>query len=417
MRKVMIVGGGLIGVSSAYELQRSGFEVTLFEASDALARGTSYANGGLLSASMPEPWNSPGVGRALLSSLTDPYSAMKLHPRALPGLVGWGLRFLRLSTPAAYRQACADNFPLTRFSVDTTLELAAALNLDFDQRSVGILKIFDHPASLQNTKRGVAALHNLGLRAERLSADECVAQEPALDAIRGRIYGGLLFPDDHSGDARRFTQGLGDALRRGGGHMHHGERLVDIHVSGGAITGMTTSRDHYACDTVVIATGVDSPKILRKLGVHMPVQPAKGYSLSIPVDGLEGSPRTPVVDEALHVAITPLGNQLRVAGTAEFMGHDRTLESHRVDNLHNVFGKMYPELAPHIRREDCTAWTGLRPMTYDGKPRIGPVGPNGLFVNTGHGALGWTMASGSARLLAALIEGTKPPLDPGPFRP
>ncbi len=260
-------------------------------------------------------------------------------------------------------------------------------------------------------------LQRLGLAFKQLHGDEVIEREPALSPIREAIVGGLYFPDDESGDALLFCQALAHALAEAGGVICRGTLVQHIKAEGGKVVGVETTNGFIAADRVIVAAGNQSPMLLKPLGIALPIKPVKGYSLTLDLSHFAARPALPVIDDGLHMAATPLGTQLRLAGTAEFAGFDKTLDPRRVENLLNLLQALYPAIDQQIDRKAVLPWAGFRPVSADGKPFIGPSAIKGLYINTGHGHLGWTMAMGSAHLLAHLIGGQPPEISSMPFNP
>ena len=412
----MVVGGGLLGVATAFELARRNVPSVLLEARDELAAGSSFANGAMLTPSMPDPWNGPGVGRHLAASLFDPRSPMKLHVGAIPGLARWGIGFLRNSRAARHSAATLANYRLAAHSLAHTRALRDELQLDYDAATRGTMKVFADSVSMAGPLALARQLQPLGLQVNVLDRDGALAMEPQLAAAGHHIGGALHYPQDEVGDARRFTLQLADHARRLGVAVRCGVRVTGLAVEGGRVVGVHTSAgDHTGA--VIIAGGVDSPRLVRQIGVRLPIAPAKGYSLTIDATALgDRAPRLPVIDDAMHAAVVPLGKRLRLVGTAEFAGHDTRIDQVRIDNLRHLFRRLYPQLAAELPAAGGQAWAGLRPMSSDGVPFIGPSATAGLWLNCGHGHLGWTMAAGSAQLLAAQFTGQPGELDPAPYR-
>lgn len=413
--KTVIVGGGIIGLTTALELAERGADVVVVEAKDRVGEGASFANGGLLTPSMPEPWNGPGVARHLLASLFDPGAAMKLRLSAVPGLAGWGARFLWNSNEAAFRRATNANFQLCHYSRTETERLIERHGLECEQAFDGTLKVFTDKAALQGSARVADSLKSRGLAADVLSGDEVVAREPLLAPVRDRIEGGILYPGDGSADCFQFTQGVARRLAELGGDIVTSARVTGLKLAGNRVEGVETDIGTVRARRVVLTAGVATPRLLGPLGIRLPIAPAKGYSLTFSTGGNLPLPARPIIDDALHVGITPLGDRLRLVGTAEFAGHDTRLTQSRFDNLEKVFRLLLPELSERIDLASGERWCGLRPMSADGMPFIDACAPQGLWVNSGHGHLGWSMAVGSAKHLADLIEGRAPRLGRGAF--
>lgn len=416
MHKAIVIGGGLAGVTTAYELARRGYRTLLIEGRKSVALGTSYANGSILTPSMADPWNSPGVHRHLATSFFDPHSAIKLRLCALPSLVGWGARFLRNSSRERYLAATLANFLLARYSVEKMREVRKQVRLNYDCGDIGTLKVFHERSALEASLAVAEKLGHSGLRFEFLDSDRTIALEPALIEIRDQIVGALRFPDDESGDARVFCEELTTEIRRLGGQILTDSIVREIRIEKGAISGVDCGNHTESADLVVVASGISSVALLKKFGINLPIRPAKGYSVTFDTHAVEGTPTIPIVDDAHHAAVVPLGNRLRVAGTAEFAGNDLKISPARIDGLFRILSALLPQISTQLSVTSGQPWAGLRPMSADGSPFIGQASLPGLYINTGHGHLGWTMAMGSAYLLADLIDGQSPEIDPEFYR-
>jgi D-amino-acid dehydrogenase len=413
----IVVGGGLLGITTAYELASRGEPVELLEAREGVALETSYANGAMLTASHADPWNAPGVHKHLFTSFFNPHSAMKLRASALPSLFCWGLRFLYHSAPQRHRAATQASYALAKYSIDLTRELRETLSLKYEASSAGTLKLFRDGGAMDGPIKLAQMLAPHGLRFEVLDREATINIEPQLAPIRERIVGALYYPDDEGGDAHLFCRALAEKFVAAGGKLRTDVVVEKLVTRDSTVVGLKTQPGTIECSRVVVAAGNSSVRLLQPLGVRLPIRPAKGYSVTIdaPSDPAH-RPRIAAVDDAMHAAVVPLGSHLRAVGTAEFAGNDRTLRAERVDNLFNLLEALYPRIAAGIDRSKARAWTGSRPMSADGLPFIGPTRVRGLYVNAGHGHLGWTLAAGSARLLTDLMLGASTTIDPGPYR-
>ena len=413
----VVIGGGLMGVTTAWELAQRGERVTLVEAAEKLANEASYANGGLLTASMSDPWNSPGVGMHLLKSFFDPGAAIKLRLKAIPSLTVWGLRFLRHSSPKRHRETTKCNFRLADYSVRETMRLGDELDIDFDESTNGTLKIFGTRRAAEGPIGLSKTLQQYGGEYELLDVDGVISRDPELKNAADKIACGIYYRNDAAGDAMVFTRALSKHARDAGVKFRTGCRVARINHAKGKVWAVSTDSGKIAADNVVIAAGATSPRLVAPLGVSVPVRPAKGYSVTVDMSDWASRPALPVIDDAMHAGFIPLGDRIRLAGTAEFAGFDAVLSQERVDNLYRLFERVYPHLASQVDKRTAEQWTAFRPMSATGRPIIGPAGPDGLWVNTGHGHLGWTMAVGSAKLLAAQMLGDTPEVEKEPFLP
>jgi D-amino-acid dehydrogenase len=411
--KIVIVGGGLIGITSAYVLSRRGHEVIVIERAQSPGLQTSFANGGLLTPSMAEPWNSPGSWRVLLASLGRPDSALQLRLRALPGLLGWGIRFLRNSRADVFARSTLHNLRLSLQSLQEMQWLRAETGIDYARAAEGTLRLFRSPQRLDQAIRTAEKLRPHGLDFRGLSADEAVQREPALAPIGAQLAGAIHYPIDESGDAYRFCVGLAECARQRHVEFHYGTTLTSFELRRRHIVSAITDQGRFSADRYIVATGSYSAVQLRTVGLSLPVRPVKGYSVSMP-QSVGGTPlRIPVADDELHAVVTPLGGRIRAAGTAEFAGYDLAVQPARIASLLGLVGKILPRQT--VDPLTIQSWCGLRAMAVDGVPIIGPTSISNLFVNTGHGHLGWTTAAASAVLMADLLCGGDPSLDPGPY--
>ncbi|TAK53447.1 MAG: FAD-dependent oxidoreductase [Gammaproteobacteria bacterium] len=413
---VVVIGAGLIGLTTAYELLQRGRQVLVLDAGPDVAQGASHANGSILTPSMADPWNSPGVHRHLLASVVDRRAALVLRVSALPSLWLWGLRFLRNSSPTRHRAATLDSFLLSNYSLRRTRELRERLSLDYGSTTRGTMRLFRDGENLQRALALAQMLGEHGLRFALLDRAAAVEAEPQLAPVAARIAGALRFPDDEGGDAYRFCVALATRIEDCGGRIRRGLGARGILVRQGTVCGVDSGDGVIATSEVIVACGVDSQKLVNPLGIDLAIRPAKGYSLTLDVSSVSGCPQAPLVEDSLHVAIAPMGDQLRIAGTAEFAGMDRSIRPERIENLFEALVATYPDVARQVERRTAVSWAGLRPMSSDGLPTVGPSRVRGLYVNAGHGHLGWTMAVGSAHMLADLITGVAPAINASPYR-
>jgi D-amino-acid dehydrogenase len=411
--KVIVVGAGLIGLTTAYALHRRGCQVSLVDRCEGPGQETSFANGGLLTPSMSEPWNTPGCWRTLLSSLVRADAPLQLRWRALPSLATWGVQFLRHARPDRFARSLEFNLRLALFSLQRMQALREQTGIDYEARRSGALKLYRDGRALDRAVATTQPLRKVGLKFQTLSNSQITEIEPALAPIMRQLAGGLYFDADESGDAYQFCQGLAQTLQALGADFRFGTTVSQMLAAGPTIASIQTTGGEFTADHYVVAAGSYSEPLLRTLGIKIPVRPAKGYSLTLERPAGYVFPRIPLVDDSLHAALTPLHGSLRVAGTAEFAGFDRTLRPERVGNL----AWIAQQILPRVKLNSGTArpWCGLRAMSADGAPIIGPTPVANLWVNTGHGHLGWTLAAGSAELLADQICGVPPAIDPIPY--
>lgn len=408
--KAIIIGSGLIGTTSAYFLARRGWEVTVLDRQEGPGRETSFANGSLLTPSMPEPWNAPGSWRVLLASIGRSDSPLKLRLKALPHLGSWGIGFLRNSTPERYQRNTVKNLKLALHSLEVLESLRRETGIEYGAASRGTLRVIRSPAALERALAwGEKLRAAAGLTFRRVTVDDIVALEPALAPIASRLAGGIHYPVDEVGNAYEFCVGLAEHARRSGVEFRFATPVTGIEQRQGSVTAVRSGQTRLTADRYVVAAGSYSPTLLAELGLKLPVKPAKGYSLTFEHPTLDPPLGLPVCDDDFHAVVVPLKNVIRVAGTAEFAGYDLSLPEARIRNLVRLVQQVLP--AGGFERSQARAWCGLRPMSVDGVPVIGPTPVGNLWINTGHGPLGWTMAAGSGKLLSDLMTGDSPPVN------
>ena len=406
--KVVVLGSGVIGVTSAYELAKAGHEVTVVDRQPAAGLETSYANAGEVSPGYSAPWAGPGVPLKAIKWLLMNHRPLVIRPQFDLNFVRWGLAMLRNCTTARYELNKGRMVRLAEYSRDCLKELRAETGLQYDQRTQGTLQLFRTQEQLDGTGADIAILQRYGVRFERLDRAGCIRYEPALAKVQEKFVGGLLLPGDETGDCFKFTQNLAALAAQRGVVFRHGTTIQKLQSDGTNITGVVTDSGTLKADAYLMAMGSFSPKLLTPLGIHIPVYPVKGYSITVPITQASGAPESTVMDETHKVAITRLGDRIRVGGTAELAGFDLRLHDARRRTLEHVVTDLFPE-GGDVRRAEF--WCGLRPMTPDGTPVLGGTRLRNLHLATGHGTLGWTMAAGTGRVMADLISGKAPAID------
>ncbi|MEQ8836905.1 MAG: FAD-dependent oxidoreductase, partial [Lacipirellulaceae bacterium] len=334
-----------------------------------------------------------------------------------PGLSIWGLQFLRNASKDRHRAATQANYLLSAYSKYLMDELRGRLDLDYDSSSLGTMKVFPTEEAMGRPIAIAEMLKSLGLRFEILDREETIKVEPQLGNVKEKIAGALRFPDDGSGDAHLFALAIAQQAVAAGGEIRTGVSVRRLLADGARITGVETAEGPIQGSRVILANGVFAPQLALSVGVRLPIKPAKGYSATLDMTGFKEVPKVPIIDDAMHAAVVPLGTRLRFAGTAEFTGYDTQIRQDRVDNLFGLFERLYPDLAVKVDRNQMQGWAGLRPISADGKAFIGESRIEGLWINAGHGHLGWTMAVGSAALLVDLMSCERPRVDVMPFSP
>ena len=415
--RVVILGAGLAGLSVAWYLREGGAEVTVLERNAGPGLECSFANAALLHPCMAEPWNSPKVLSVLLRSFGRADSHMLIRPSALPSLIGWGFRFIRESRADLYLANTRKNVLLARYSVALMAKLRSDANIEYGAYARGSLQVFRSEQLAVSTLAWVRRLAEFGLQHRTLSVAELVAEEPALAPIAAALVGAIHMPHDEGGDAYRYCCSMASQLQKRDVRIHYGIYCQPLSVDAGRLACVADgSGRRWDCDTVVLAAGTDSARLARSVKLALPIRPVKGYSITAPHSAAALAPRIPVVDPHLHMAAVPLAaGGLRVAGTAEFTGYNRDLKASRITNIFSLLKQLYPEYARSLTTSQLAPWTGLRPMCPDGVPLLGPTSIRNLFLNTGHGHLGWTLAAASARVVSDLVFGRSPEIDPTPY--
>lgn len=413
--KITIIGSGLLGITTAYFLSQQGQQVVVLDRQNGPGLETSYANGGMLTPSQAEPWNSPGILSKLIRWLGKENSPFLLRPKALFSSLGWGIDFIRNSTHKRFLSNLQKNARLASYSLQILRELRRQHHLVYDETSKGTIKIFDNEDHLQQVLELTHGYKQIGIPSQVLNPEEVLALEPALSAISEAIAGGIYYPDDEAGDAYKFCQVLATEAENNGVEFMYGVDVKSLEYSGDQITGIDTSAGFYRADCYVLTAGSFSPLLARTVNLKLPVRPVKGYSLTLELNGWDKGPSVPIVDESMHIAVTPLGARLRIAGTAEFGGYDLSLNQSRLSHMLQFVRYLYPDFIPYLDETSAKMWAGLRPYTSDGVPIIGNTCYNNLFLNTGHGHLGWSMAPGSGRLVSDLILGNNTAMDLSPY--
>ena len=407
--RIVVIGAGIVGLASAHFLRAEGVrDIVVVDAASGPGQGTSYANGALLHPSAVEPWNSPGILGYLIRHLGREDAAVLLRARALPSLVFWGLRFLRESSPARFRANAMANTALAMDSMQCLRDMGADA-WDFNHTRKGSLTVLRDARALDESANWAATLSQAGVRHRVLDRAGLLAVEPALAPIAGELAGAIHNLDDETGDCHRFCVALAASLARDGVQLRWNTRVERIDADRGRVRGVHLAGGvRIDADEVVLAAGPHSVALAAAVGLRLPIRPAKGYSLTYTLDADAPAPGHPVIDRALHVALTPLGEdgtrKLRVAGTAEFCGDDLRIAQGRVDHLAALATRLYPEVLRRPAVEAPRVWAGLRPVCADGRPLIGATRIGGLWLNTGHGHLGWTVGPGSGRLLALQMK-------------
>lgn len=400
--KIVVLGSGVIGVTSAWYLAKAGHEVTVIDRQPEAALETSFANAGEISPGYSSPWAAPGIPLKALKWMFMEHAPLIIQPRPDPEKIRWMMQMLGNCTTRAYATNKARMVRLAEYSRDCLTDLRHDTGIAFDQRQQGTLQLFRTQRQMDAAGKDIEVLRQGGVPFEVLDVAGCLAAEPGLRDAGAKIVGGLRLPKDETGDCFKFTQGLAVKAAALGVRFRHGVAIERLNLSAGRIFSVSTSAGEITADAFVVAMGSYSPWMVAPLGLKLPVYPVKGYSITVPIVDAERAPVSTVMDETHKIAITRLGNRIRVGGMAEIAGFDLSLKDKRkrtlVHSVEDLFGGAGDQ-------SNATFWAGLRPMTPDGTPVVGRTPVSNLFLNTGHGTLGWTMAAGSGRVLSDIISG------------
>jgi len=405
---VLILGGGVIGVATAWYCAQAGCAVTLIERREGVGLETSFANAGQVSPGYSAPWAGPGMQVKALRWLAMKHGPLKMQPRMDRALFAWLLRFNAACTADAYATGKSRMMRLATYSRDRLRLLRAETGIAYDHGEGGTLQLFRTPKQVDAAYKDVAVLRELGVDHALLDPAGVLRQEPGLATASAPIAGGLLLPGDETGDAHLFTRALAELAAAAGVTFVHDSAVEAIVADGARIAHIVAGGRILTADHYVLALGSHSAAMARPLGLDLPVYPLKGYSLTAPVADPAGAPVSTVMDETYKIGITRLGSRIRVGGTAELAGFDTRLPEKRTEVLRLSLTDLFPNAADLAQ---VRYWTGLRPATPDGPPIVGASPFANLWLNCGHGTLGWTMACGSGKLIADLVTGQTPDID------
>jgi len=403
--KIVILGAGVVGVTSAWYLAKAGHEVTVLDRQSGPALETSFANAGEISPGYASPWAAPGIPQKAVKWMFMKHAPLIIRPMADATTWRWMMEMLRNCTSARYAVNKGRMVRLAEYSRDCLIALRDETGIAYDNRSQGTLEVFRNQKQLDAIGKDVEVLKADGVPYEILDAKGCAAAEPALARVQDKLVGGLRLPHDETGDCFKFTNALREKAEALGVTFRFGTDIRALRTEGNRIVQVDTAQGPVIADHYVLALGSYSPAMLKPLGLRAPIYPVKGYSLTVPIKDYDLAPVSTVMDEAYKVAITRLGDRIRVGGMAEIAGFSTDLPPARRATLELSVEDLFGGAGD---QQQASFWSGLRPMTPDGTPIIGGTKIANLSLNTGHGTLGWTMACGSARVLADLISRQRP---------
>ena len=408
--RIVVLGGGVVGVTTAYQLQRDGHEVVVIERKSEVASGASFGNAGMIAPGHSFVWSSPRAPVILMKSLALRDQALRFKLSADPRLYAWTWGFLKECTAAKARRNTLLKHRLAAYSQTVLDGVVAEENIEYDRNTRGILYFYRSQKALDAGVEHMKLLESDGQAIKVLSRDQVVALEPGLAHAKEKIAGAILCPTDETGDCAKFTRALAAKVIERGGEIVTGATVSGLASEGDKVRQALTDRGPFAGDAYVLALGAESPILARGFGLSLPIYPIKGYSLTIPIGAAKSPPTIACLDERNLVAISRFEDRLRVTATAEFAGYDATHKPSDFAFMKRVTEELFPDGAEYDRAE---MWAGLRPMTPTNLPLIGRRCFENLVINCGHGHIGWTMSHGSARMAADLIAGKTPaiPMD------
>lgn len=409
--KVLVLGAGVLGTMTAYYLLKSGHEVEIIETASDVAQGASYANGGIVHASEVMPWSQPGMPRKILSWLGNDSAPVLVRYSAIPRIWRWGFDFLRNCNQERFRKNTLANLRLALHSQACFKKVREDLKLDYDLNTNGALKIFRKTESLDNAVAFNESMREFGMNSRVLTPSECLGLEPALEESSSVLAGGIFYPDDELGDSYKFTRGVANYCQQKGAIFRFSTKVLRLEHSQGRIIQAITNRGRFSADRYVVALGAYSPFLLQPLRVRIPIYPVKGVSITFPSRQWARPARIATIDEELVYALVPLGNRVRIVGSAEITNYDTTPDERRCSAILENALSVFPSLKGCVDENNTTLWAGLRPVTPSGTPLLGDTPITNLFLNTGHCHQGWTLSCGSAQIVADIIDGQAPGID------
>jgi D-amino-acid dehydrogenase len=408
--RVIVLGAGVVGVTTAYQLQKDGHEVVVIDRQPLAAAEASWGNAGMVAPGHSFVWSSPKAPMILLKSIVMKDQALRFRFSGDPRLYSWSWRFLMECTVAKARRNTLLKHRLAAYSQGVLQNMLAEESIDYDRNDRGILYFHRSQEALDRGIAQMKLLESDGQQIRVLDRAQIVALDPSLAHVKERLAGAIHCPTDETGDSAKFTRALAAKVAERGGTFMMNTSVENFDASGDRIDGVVTSRGLVSGDAYVLALGTWSPMLARKLGLHLPIYPIKGYSLTIPINGHQAPPNVAAVDEHNLVAVSRFGDRIRVTATAEFAGFDTSHKPSDFAFMKRVTQELYPDGGDY---DQAQMWAGLRPMTPTNLPFFGRTTWRNLFLNTGHGHIGWTMSHGSARITADLVAGRTPaiPMD------
>ena len=407
--KVLVLGSGVIGVTSAWYLAKSGHDVTVVDRQPSVANETSFANAGQISPGYSAPWAAPGIPVKAIKWLMQELAPLKISTRDLDmETLLWMTKMVANCNSKDYHINKSRMMRVAEYSRNCLRDLRSEINIEYEHRTQGTLQLFRTESQVKSSKKDIQVLNECGVDHQILTPDQCLAYEPALKHTINKVVGGIRLPNDETGNCHMFVTELAKECEKLGVKFVMNTDIQKLNKQGDEITSVTTDKGEFTADAYLMALGSYSTHMLADIGIKVPVYPVKGYSLTIPIEDYSAAPESTIMDETYKVAITRLGDQIRVGGTAEITSYNLALTEKRRKNIEFSVADLFPHAADLAKAD---FWTGLRPMTPDGTPILGKTNIDNLFLNTGHGTLGWTMSLGSAKFISDIISCKPPDID------
>lgn len=414
--KVIVLGAGIVGTATAYFLAKHGLDVEVIERQNGAALEASFGNGGVLHASEVEPWSQPGMPLKILKWLGNPEAPLLVRYRALPKLFSWGARFVANCTPERFERNAVANLGLALHSLEVIEAIRSEVSIDYDLRTNGAMRIFTDPRSFEAAAKSTEKLAGHGLTYEVLDEAGAIRQEPALAEASAKLAGALYFPRDEIGDCYKFTQALAKQCEAMGVRFRFGTAVTSVRAQSGKVSAIITDKGEIVGDSYVAALGAFTTPVLATGGVRVPIYPVKGVSITVPGAAWPSRVNTCIGDDSGLYGLVPLGDRLRVSGSAEIDGYDVTPSGVRCEAIVKKVIAMFPSFARCYVPSQAKFWGGVRPVTPTGTPVLDRSNLANLFVAAGHGHLGWTLGCGSGHVIADLVAGKTPAIDMSGFR-
>ncbi len=407
--RVIVLGSGVVGVTSAWYLANAGHEVTVIDRQSAAAMETSFGNAGQVSPGYSAPWAAPGVPFKAVKWLMQDLSPLMIKPTTDYQFYEWMSKMLANCTEKKYQVNKGRMVRIAEYSRDCLKTLRQSIDIDYEHRTGGTLQLFRTQKQVDGAAKDIQVLRELGVPFAQLDRQGCVGKEPALKYVQDKIVGGLQLPGDETGDCFKFTQALAARCEELGVKFMYNTQIDGLIMEKGDVAGVKTAAGVMKADRYLVCMGSYSPMLLKQIDMRAPIYPVKGYSLTLPIIDESRAPVSTVMDETYKVAVTRFNDRIRVGGSAELAGYDLSMPEKRRANVNFVVSDLFGGGGDMERAE---FWTGLRPMTPDGTPILGETRYPSLYLNTGHGTLGWTMSLGSAKFVSDLLSGNKTDIDP-----